>query len=271
MNNVSNTDTPKVSVITVNLNNDSGLELTLNSIFAQTQHDYELIVIDGDSSDNSVEIIKRHSGKIAYWISESDTGVYCAMNKGIEKAKGEYCFFLNSGDYFVNNSVMENVFRNKPTGDIVFGNLIVMTQNKIAGIIKGKEHNTFLDIYSSLIKHQASFIKRELFSRFGLYDESLKISADWAFFIKTIGLNSTSLQYVDVDIAFFDNDGMSNHNPGLCESELKIITDRFIPITMREDYLLLKKYRGIQHIDKSRAGWFLFRGLAKTFKILSGK
>jgi glycosyltransferase involved in cell wall biosynthesis len=265
------TGTPTVTIVTVNRNNDKGLEKTLSSIVAQTNNNYELIVIDGNSTDNSVEIIKQYYETITYWISEPDEGVYSAMNKGIKKAKGEFCFFLNSGDYFANNSVLGNVFRDKPTSDVIYGNLIVSSDNRISGIIKGKEHNTFLDVYSSYIKHQASFIKRDLFTKFGLYDESLKISADWAFFIKTIGLNKASLKYVDIDIACFDNNGLSNNNPELCKLEYRKIIDQFIPEIMQEDYFLLKKYKGIKYIDRSKLAWFLFRGLVKTSKILTQK
>jgi glycosyltransferase involved in cell wall biosynthesis len=271
LKNITKTATPLLSIITVNRNNEIGLNKTFRSIIEQTQKNYELIVIDGNSTDKSIDIIKQYYENITYWISEPDEGVYCAMNKGITKAKGEYCFFLNSGDYFANDSVLKNVFRNEPTADVIYGNLIVISENKVSGIIKGKEHNTFLDIYSSQIKHQSSFIKRDLFAKFGLYDESLKISADWAFFIKSIGLNSASLKYVDIDIACFDNNGLSNNNPELCETERQIIIDQFIPEIMRKDYILLKKYKDIRYIDLSKFGWFLFRGLAKTLKILLPK
>src|SRR5690606_22317295 len=97
----------KLSIVTINLNNLVGLQKTMQSVFNQTFTDYEYIVIDGGSTDGSKEYIEKHTNKLVYWVSEKDGGVYEAMNKGIIKATGEYCNFLNSGDYFWNNSVLE--------------------------------------------------------------------------------------------------------------------------------------------------------------------
>ena len=85
----------KISIITVNRNNVEGLERTIKSVIRQTYTNYEFIVIDGASTDNSVDIIKHYSSDISYWISEKDTGVFNAMNKGIKRSTGEYCYFLN--------------------------------------------------------------------------------------------------------------------------------------------------------------------------------
>jgi len=259
----------KLSIITINFNDASGLQKTLESIACQTYADYEQIIIDGGSSDNSLHTIQQfHNSAIQpfYWVSEPDNGVYNAQNKGIIKAKGDYCIFLNAGDYLVDERVLENVFCLNYTSEIIYGNLIGISGNIIIGKSKGKVHTTFLDIYSSIIKHQASFIKRDLFQKYGLYDESLNIVADWAFFFKTVGFNAVSLQYIDVDIAYFDNNGMSNNNPELCKIERKKVLNQYMPLLMQEDYLLLEKYSGIRRIDKSKIGWIIFRILAKYFK-----
>ena len=100
----------KLSIITINLNNDTGLNKTIESVINQTLKNFEFIIIDGGSTDRSVELIKEYAGQINYYVSEPDKGIYNAMNKGIRQAQGEYCFFLNSGDYFVNESVLEKVF-----------------------------------------------------------------------------------------------------------------------------------------------------------------
>ena len=89
----------QLSIITINRNNKTGLEKTIYSVVNQNYKDYEYIVIDGDSSDGSLEVIKRNEKYFSYWVSEPDSGVYQAMNKGIDRANGEYCLFLNSGDY----------------------------------------------------------------------------------------------------------------------------------------------------------------------------
>ncbi|NDP22037.1 MAG: glycosyltransferase [Paludibacter sp.] len=266
----------RLSIITINFNDASGLKKTLDSIAVQTFTDYEQIIIDGESTDTSVDIIEQFAnatlpngeglGERFYWVSEKDNGVYHAQNKGILKATGEYCLFLNAGDYFVNETVLERVFSQDLQSDIIYGNLVVLFDGKIVGKSLGKSHATFLDIYSSIIKHQASFIKRSLFEKYGLYDENLKIVADWAFFFKTVGFNDVSLQYVDIDIACFDNNGISNNNSELCKIERQNVLNQYMPLRMQEDYLLLLKYRGIRNIDKSKLGWLLFRILAKLYK-----
>ena len=91
----------KLSIITVNRNNKDGLEKTIRSVIRQTSHDYEYIIIDGASTDGSPEIIRNYEENITYWISEPDTGIYNAMNKGIRKAQGDYCLFLNSYSSFI--------------------------------------------------------------------------------------------------------------------------------------------------------------------------
>lgn len=259
----------KLSIITINYNDAVGLKKTLESITQQTFLDYEQIIIDGGSVDESILTIQRFDDSTTQsliWVSEKDAGVYNAQNKGIQKATGEYCMFLNAGDYFVNEKVLEKVFEDNPLAEVVYGNLIVMSGEKVVGKSKGKTHTTFLDIYSSIIKHQASFIKRELFDKYGKYDENLKIVADWAFFLKTVGFNAVSLQYIDVDIACFDNNGVSNNNSELCKKERQKVLDKYMPAIMQEDYLLFQKYRGIRNIDKSKLGQFLFRILAKLYK-----
>jgi glycosyltransferase involved in cell wall biosynthesis len=210
----------KLSIITINYNNVDGLQKTIESVINQKFRDFEYIIIDGGSIDSSMELINKSAKNINYWISEADNGIYHAMNKGIQKAHGDYCFFLNSGDYFVSPEVLESVFSENLTEYIIFGNLRICLNGKTVGKIKGKAVLTFLDLYNSnVVKHQSAFIKRSLFESFGLYNEDLKIVSDWEFFIKTLGLASVSYRFVDVDIAYFDNDGESNNAGIITEKE----------------------------------------------------
>src|SRR5665648_699382 len=114
----------KLSIITINLNNAIGLQKTIESILSQIYTEFELLVIDGGSTEDDILIIKKYAKRIKYWISETDKGIYHAMNKGIKQAHGEYCFFLNSGDYFLNENVLKKVFSNEFNEDVVFGNLL---------------------------------------------------------------------------------------------------------------------------------------------------
>jgi glycosyltransferase involved in cell wall biosynthesis len=258
----------KLSIITINLNNSDGLLKTFRSIISQTFIDFEFIIIDGCSSDNSVDFINQNSDKISYWISEPDDGIYHAMNKGIRKAKGEYCFFLNSGDNFADERVLEKVFRIEFHEDVVFGNLVVLFNNKIAGKSKGKEKISFLDVYASLIKHQAAFIRRELFDKFGLYNEKLKIVADWEFFLKTIGLGGASYKYVDIDISYFDNNGISNNSELIIANERKTVIEAYLPPMMQPDYELLLKFGKYEIVTKYRIAFLLLRTIVKGIKVI---
>ena len=99
----------KFSIITINLNNKAGLTKTIESVILQTYTDFEYIVIDGDSMDGSKAVIQQYQDKIDYWVSEPDTGIYQAMNKGIKVAQGEFLLFLNSGDCLVSDKILEAV------------------------------------------------------------------------------------------------------------------------------------------------------------------
>lgn len=129
------------SIITVNKNNARGLEKTIKSVIDQTFNKYEFIIIDGNSDDNSVEIIKKYEDKISYWISENDSGKYNAMNKGIKVAEGDYCLFLNSGDYLYNNGILEEIYNCKYQEEIISGDVI-----KFSGVIKIRKDSQKLKI-----------------------------------------------------------------------------------------------------------------------------
>jgi len=118
--------TKTLSIITINKNNAAGLEKTIESVIGQTSNDFEYIVIDGASSDGSVEVIQKYADKINYLVSEPDTGVYNAMNKGIRKAQGTYCLFLNSGDWLVSPETLDNFFKETVTNtaDIFYSDAI---------------------------------------------------------------------------------------------------------------------------------------------------
>jgi glycosyltransferase involved in cell wall biosynthesis len=258
-----------ISIITINKNNAKGLEKTIKSIIDQTNSNYELIVIDGASTDNSLKIINSYREKINQFVSEQDNGIYHAMNKGIRLAKNEYCFFLNSGDYFANNTVLEKIQKANIVEDIIYGNLIVLKKNKIEGKIIGKSHLSFIDLYlSNVIKHQSSFIKKELLIGNKLYDESLKIVADWEFFLKTIGYGKATYKYIDVDISFFDNDGISNNSEMITRTERELILTKYIPKLILEDYSNFQKYYKYKYAFNNRYSIFIIKILNKLIKVL---
>ena len=173
----------KLSIITVNLNDCNGLKKTIESVICQTFTDYEYIVIDGASTDGSVDVIKQYANKITYWVSEPDTGIYNAMNKGILQAKGEYCLFLNSGDWLVENNILEKVFSITFDEDIVYGYDKHVGSSKVKCYPEKWNFRVFLD---DTLPHVASFIKRNLFYEVAFYNEENKAISDWEFFVLAI-------------------------------------------------------------------------------------
>jgi len=206
----------KLSIITINRNNAAGLETTIQSVICQGFVDYEYIVIDGNSTDGSVDIIKKYSEHIHYWVSEPDSGIYNAMNKGIKKANGEYVIFMNAGDCFLSGDTLMNIFSKERTTDIVIGNLIKKWKTKDEKrIVSGKI--TFYNFISGflILPHQASFIKRSLFDEIGFYDENLKITSDWKFFLFALFKYNKSIEVIDEFVASMDTTGISNSKEGI--------------------------------------------------------
>jgi glycosyltransferase involved in cell wall biosynthesis len=198
-----------LSVITVNYNDVEGLKKTIHSVLAQTFHDIEYIVIDGGSSDGSKTVLSQHSNRIAFWVSEPDTGVYNAMNKGITNSTGSYLLFLNSGDYFYSSDAIEVLFDKSEGQDIVYGDLMVRDPTKIW---KKTYPSTLTFSYfrHDALPHPCSLIKRGLFTSLGLYREDLRIVSDWAFFMNAVCLHSASYKHVDHPISVFGRDGLSS-------------------------------------------------------------
>ena len=207
----------KLSIITINYNNAAGLKKTLDSVAAQTYTDFEHIIVDGASTDGSMdEIIAYSQSPIANrhkitWISEPDTGIYNAMNKGVRMAEGEYTLMLNSGDYLVDNSVVEKVIPLLDGTDIIQGNIIEDYPDKvIRNRGYGNSDIDFFDVMKGHFLHQASFIHMDTLKKYGYYDESYKKGSDTYFYITTLALGHASFKYVDVDVANFDVNGISN-------------------------------------------------------------
>jgi len=201
----------KLSIITVNLNNKAGLEKTITSVLSQTSHDYEFIIIDGGSVDGSQDVIRQHEDAVSYWVSEKDKGTYHAMNKGIAFATGEYCYFLNSGDYFVRNTVLEDLFKLDIYADIVSGNVLKIRPNGKYRTITPHDKPTLHKLCIHSLPHQATIIKRELFQEIGSYNESFRIVSDFDFFLKAIVVFKKSYQKVDIDFSYFNLQGISSN------------------------------------------------------------
>jgi glycosyltransferase involved in cell wall biosynthesis len=222
---------PKLSIITINYNNVSGLKATIQSVINQKFKDFEYIIIDGGSRDGSVDVIKQFSKKITYWVSETDNGIYNAMNKGIVKSRGDYLLFINSGDWLCNSDVIKKVFDSNPTSDLIFGNMIKLYKNgdsiRITGTLESEI--TILSFFHETICHPSSFFKRSLFSKFGFYDENLKIVSDWKFYLIAFGLNDSTIKYENIDISFYNTEGLSSIQVEQAQNERKVVLRELLP------------------------------------------
>jgi glycosyltransferase involved in cell wall biosynthesis len=201
----------RLSIITINLNNKPGLVQTIQSVIIQTFTDFEFIIIDGGSTDGSVEVIKTHHRKVTYWISEKDKGIYNAMNKGILKANGEYCLFINSGDFFIKPTILSEMVSYIDGEDILYGNGFFQAKNNKMDKLEcpAKITLSFFTLYC--LFHPATLIKKSLFDKYGLYNESNKIVSDGEFFLKTIILNNVKTKLIPLEIAIAEDNGVSRN------------------------------------------------------------
>lgn len=213
----------KLSIITINYNNLDGLRKTIDSVINQTWQDFEWIIVDGGSTDGSKELIEetvKACAKITFWCSEPDKGVYNAMNKGIVQAHGEYMNFMNSGDTFYDELVLEKVFKEPHEADVLYGQWYWCSSEKEIHACYEKEANigTF---YIHNICHQAMFIRSSILHEDG-YDESLRLYSDWARWMK-LACNGGTFESLPILICRFALGGLSGQDPALAERETAII------------------------------------------------
>lgn len=225
----------RLSIITINYNNRDGLAKTIKSVVNQTCQVFEYVIIDGASTDGSVDVIKENAESLHYWVSEKDNGIYHAMNKGVKAAHGDYCLFLNSGDVLSNNGIIGQILSYPFTSEIVSGG-IKRTNGRISKAPKKVTMKTF--VFGSL-PHQATLIKRDLLLE-NPYDERFKIGGDWRFFIQVLIYLNVSYERIPILVSIFDTSGVSNTESRKSERrqyEMMLCRD-ILPIRIEEDYRL---------------------------------
>ncbi|MDU1889297.1 MAG: glycosyltransferase family 2 protein [Dysgonomonas sp.] len=221
----------KVSIITINYNNASGLEKTIKSIINHSNSLFEYIVVDGGSDDGSLNIIHKYKDKINHWVSEPDSGIYNAMNKGIKIANGEYILFVNSGDVLKEEADIKKIFSYLANKDIVYFDMEIADTNN-SYIKKYPDCPDFKYFAEDTLPHTASFIRKELFIKHGYYNEEMKIASDWAFFMDAICLHKCSYQHIDDCFSTFYIDGISSlqENRGALLEERNIHIEKTYPL-----------------------------------------
>lgn len=204
-----------LTLITINLNNYTGLKRTLESVLFQTTTNFEYLIIDGGSTDGSVPYLQQIQSQNLKWISEPDTGIYNAMNKGILKASGDYLLFLNSGDILADKTVVERILNYLESLSqtkklpILYGIMRRGTPAKHSEVRVPKKLNVSYLMDMSL-PHPATLIPRSLFQRYGLYDENLRLVSDWKFFVQCY-FKGTPFKPQPILISYFDIHGSSSN------------------------------------------------------------
>ena len=214
-------------------------------------------------------VIKNYEEKISFWVSEPDTGIYNAMNKGILNSHGEYCLFLNSGDFLYNENILSSVFLDINNEDIISGAVLTYSNlNDKRILLKGIDDSniTLGKFLYTGIRHQATFIKRDLFNKFGLYDESYRISSDYIFFLKVLIWENVTYKYVAKIITSYNSDGISSvafHAKEASEFDIKL--ESLLPSRVLSDYK--QNYFEIIHNFQSFFfSNFLFKSIYKLVK-----
>lgn len=280
----------KLSIITINYNNAEGLRKTLASVASQTYRNIEHIIVDGGSTDGSVDIIREYENTIkrsvtinqstiqVKWLSESDKGIYNAMNHGIEIALGrrivnedhtsnithntlqeslcDYVQILNSGDILASPDVTERMMvaldslntkrstLNEDAISILYGNMLksydgktIIHRDTCGGDMYTPE--SFLYFYKGTLNHDCAYICRDLFEKYGLYNEQMKICADWEWYVRAIALGGEKPIYTNIDVTIFDMNGVSESdgkNAEVIQKERREYLEKILPPSVLRDY-----------------------------------
>jgi glycosyltransferase involved in cell wall biosynthesis len=216
----------KISVVTVVKNDSPGFEKTAQSILGQDYPALEWIVIDGGSTDGTVEEIRKYENRISYWFSESDLGPYDAMNKGLSKATGEWIIFLNAGDLFYANKTLTGIFNSSMNdADIVFGDAIADYRTFKVYQKAGRPR----DLWKGMIcRHQSLVIRTNLIKKMK-FDLAFKYGADYAMVFQLFS-HGSRFKYFPMPISIYDTRGISNRN---------------MFKSVRDHYIFLKQFRGL--------------------------
>jgi len=251
-----------LSIITVNLNNAEGLQKTIASIKSQKSL-IEFIIVDGGSSDDSVKIIKEHSGIIDLAIIGQDNGIYDAMNIGLKKASGKYVLFLNSGDFLTDNGSFQKVLEilNTSNEAVFYGDVITTPDLILKPEPLCIEAHFWLD---SNICHQAMFFPREILLLMGSYDTTFKIVADYCMNVKMY-INGITFKRFDTDLplVYYNIEGISSTNKECVLLERQRVKERFSSY-----FNLVERNLKLKHLEKvlncnciSRGFWLLLKAV----------
>jgi glycosyltransferase involved in cell wall biosynthesis len=264
-----------LSIVTINYNNAIGLAKTIESLKNQTFSNFQYVVIDGGSDDGSLNEITKNKGKISYWVSEKDNGIYHAMNKGIQRASGSYIMFLNSGDCLSDNNILENCItyvERFPDVDIFYGDIYGTNgDGKKRWLHK---HPEKLDIFfweHCNINHQAALIKTSLFTDFGNYPSKYQLAGDHWLFLKSF-IECKQFRHIPIPLVIYDCSGASATARTLYNKEMQNMWNELLPDYLRNavaEYNKLKSYsekKTLKILTSTIDTVALLRGTVKKIK-----
>ena len=209
----------KISIITVSYNSASTIEDTIKSVIGQTHSDLEYIVVDGGSTDGTIDIIKKHDSRISKWVSEPDKGIYDAMNKGISMATGDMVGMLNSDDFYADRNVLSRVAGTfeKTGADSCYGDLLYVdpvNTDSVKRYWKSGSYNTGHFYWGWMPPHPTFFVRREVYYKYGLFNLSLGSSADYELMVRFLLKNGVSTYYIPEVLVKMRSGGVSNASAG---------------------------------------------------------
>jgi glycosyltransferase involved in cell wall biosynthesis len=204
----------KASIITVSFNSAKTIADTIESVLSQDFPEIEYIIVDGDSSDDTIKIIRQYENRISKWISEKDQGMYDAMNKGIAMATGDVIGILNSDDVYINNQVISKMMAllQEKNAQVVFADLILVDQGDDSKVLRyydsGHFHpNKFR--YGWMPAHPTVFVRRELYQSVGPFSTNYQIAADYEMLIRMLAIQKASYAYLPKPVVRMRSGGAS--------------------------------------------------------------
>ena len=227
----------KISVVTVCYNSEKTIRRTIESVLNQKYYETDYVIVDGGSSDGTVNIIKEYEGKIAYWCSEKDNGIYDAMNKGIMNSKGDIIAFMNSDDWY-NDNIFKKVanYFESTNVEMMYGDYNIVWSDDLIERVCLDKLNMEDIYYKNLFCHQALFMKRELFNRIGMYNLNYKLAADYDWILRAY-LSKVKFGYFPEVICYFKFGGASAVYKKSGAIENKKIKLSLLPAELRAKYL----------------------------------
>lgn len=248
----------RISIITVNYNDVEGLRKTLASVASQTYQEIEHIIIDGASTDGSVELIRDYAEssittRHVLWISEPDDGIYDAMNKGVANSTGDYLLFLNGGDALVSKTALADAYPHLINDDFIIGRTSFSYKGTQRGTspLLTEDDLSMYHMYLKGINHQSAFIKRSLLVK-NPYDITVKINADWLFFVQEIIINNATVKFVDLFFVDFDCSGLSSNTAAVIKEREDVIK-KLLPPRMARNYIRILPH----YYEVVRVQWLL--------------